>query len=63
MIRARCCVPEAGNPEDEATGSAALRRCAQLDRPIEIHQGKGSVIHARPLDSGQVEIGGVVVLD
>lgn len=63
LIRARCFVPEAGIPEDEATGSAALRLCAQLDRPIEIHQGKGSVIHARPLDSGQVEIGGVVVLD
>lgn len=63
LIRARCFVPEAGIPEDEATGSAALRLCAQLDRPIEIHQGQGSVIHARPLDSGQVEIGGVVVLD
>lgn len=63
LIRARAFVPEAGIPEDEATGSAALRLCAQLDRPIEVRQGQASVIHARPLDAGRIEIGGVVVVD
>jgi predicted PhzF superfamily epimerase YddE/YHI9 len=62
-IRARSFVPEAGIAEDEATGSAALLLCAQLDRPIEVHQGQGSVIHARPLDDGRIEIAGTVVVD
>jgi predicted PhzF superfamily epimerase YddE/YHI9 len=63
LIRSRCFVPEAGITEDEATGSAALPLCAQLGRPIEVHQGQGSVIWARPLDDGMVEIGGRVVED
>ena len=49
--------------EDEATGSAAMRLAAQLGRAIEIRQGRGSVIHARPLADGRVEIGGRVVLE
>jgi predicted PhzF superfamily epimerase YddE/YHI9 len=61
--RARSFVPEAGIAEDEATGSAALVLCARLSRPIVIHQGRGSVIHARPFPDGTVEIGGRVVLD
>jgi predicted PhzF superfamily epimerase YddE/YHI9 len=63
LIRERVFVPEAGVDEDEATGSAAMRLCAQLGREIEIRQGRGSVIHARPLDDGTAEIGGRVVLD
>lgn len=62
LVRARSFVPEAGIPEDEATGSAALRLCASLERPIEVRQGRGSVIHARPVDDGMVEIGGRVAL-
>lgn len=63
LIRERVFVPDAGVPEDEATGSAAMRLAATLGREIEIRQGKGSVIHARPLADGRVEIGGRVVLD
>lgn len=63
LIRARCFVPEAGIEEDEATGSAALLLCAQLDRPIEVRQGRGSVIHARPIGDGSVELAGVVRLE
>ena len=63
LIRSRCFVPEAGITEDEATGSAAIRLCAQLARPIEIRQGRGSLIHARPLDDGLIEVGGLVVAD
>jgi predicted PhzF superfamily epimerase YddE/YHI9 len=63
VLRERVFVPEAGVPEDEATGSAAMRLVAQLGREIEIRQGRGSVIHARPLDDGLVEVGGRVALD
>jgi predicted PhzF superfamily epimerase YddE/YHI9 len=62
-IRARSFVPEAGIAEDEATGSAALALCAQLDRAVTIHQGHGSVLVCRPLDNGRVEVGGRVILD
>lgn len=60
LVRARCFVSEVGIAEDEATGSAALPLCAKLGRPIEVRQGRGSVIHARPLEGGMVEIGGLV---
>ena len=63
LVRARCFVPEAGVEEDEATGSAALPLSAALGRPIEVRQGAGSVIHARPVGDGFVEIGGRVVED
>lgn len=62
-IRARSFVPEAGIAEDEATGSAALALCAQLSRPIAVHQGHGSVLICRPLGDGRVEVGGRVALD
>jgi predicted PhzF superfamily epimerase YddE/YHI9 len=61
LIRARCFAPDAGIEEDEATGSSVLRLSAELDREIEVRQGRGSVIHARPLADGMVEIGGRVV--
>jgi hypothetical protein len=40
-----------------------MRLVAQLGREIEIRQGRGSVIQARPAEDGRVEIGGRVVLD
>jgi predicted PhzF superfamily epimerase YddE/YHI9 len=60
-IRARSFVPEAGIAEDEATGAAALALCARLGRPVQIRQGRGSEILARPVDEGYVEIGGRVI--
>jgi predicted PhzF superfamily epimerase YddE/YHI9 len=67
-IRERVFFPAAGIPEDEATGIAALRLCAELGgRPIQIRQGveAGSLIFARPYepDPAMVEIGGRVALD
>ena len=62
-IRARVFPVDIGVDEDEATGSTALGLAARLGRQIEIHQGRGSVIHARPLDDGQAEIGGLVTRD
>jgi predicted PhzF superfamily epimerase YddE/YHI9 len=63
IVRARSFVAEVGVGEDEATGSAALPLSARLGRPIEVRQGRGSIIHARPLGDGFVEIGGRVVED
>ena len=63
LVRMRAFVPEVGIDEDEATGSAALRLCALLGREIEIRQGRGSVLEARPLAQGWAQVGGRVVLD
>ena len=62
-VRSRSFVPGFGIPEDEATGSAALALCAALGRPIDVRQGWGSAIRARPREDGMVEVGGRVVLD
>jgi predicted PhzF superfamily epimerase YddE/YHI9 len=61
LVRARVFVDVEGIPEDEATGAAALRLGAQLGRPIEIRQGEGSVLRARPGPDGTVEVGGRVL--
>jgi predicted PhzF superfamily epimerase YddE/YHI9 len=61
VLRARVFVDEEGIPEDEATGAAALRLGAQLGRPIEIRQGEGSVLHARPGSDGTIDVGGRVL--
>jgi predicted PhzF superfamily epimerase YddE/YHI9 len=63
LIRARVFADAGGIAEDEATGSAAMRLAAEIGREIEIQQGRGSVVLARPLADGRAEIGGRVVLD
>ena len=35
---------------------------AQLRRPINVRQGRGSVLEARPLEDGRAEVGGRVEL-
>jgi predicted PhzF superfamily epimerase YddE/YHI9 len=62
-IRARAFGPRIGIAEDEATGSAATKLCAQLGRAIDIRQGRGSRILAKPSADGSVELGGRSVLD
>lgn len=57
-VRARGMYPQHGIAEDEATGSAALELSARLGRSIEVRQGVGSLLHARPLDGGWAEVGG-----
>jgi predicted PhzF superfamily epimerase YddE/YHI9 len=61
LIRERVFVAEVGVDEDEATGSAALRLTALLGREIEIRQGKGSVLYAKPLDTETAEVAGRVM--
>lgn len=63
VIRQRVFAPAVGIPEDEATGTAAIRLSAMLDRAVDIRQGKGSRIVARPVVEGMVEIGGLIELD
>ena len=63
LVRARVFAPDDGIDEDEATGSAAMMLTSDLGRELEIRQGRGSVIYARPLDDGRAEISGRVVLD
>jgi predicted PhzF superfamily epimerase YddE/YHI9 len=60
ILRSRVFVLEEGIPEDEATGAAALRMGAFLERELEIRQGVGSVLHARPGPEGTIEVGGRV---
>jgi predicted PhzF superfamily epimerase YddE/YHI9 len=62
-IRARAFPVRIGIAEDEATGSAAAKLCALLDRSIDIRQGRGSRILARPAGAGRIEIGGRSRLD
>ena len=62
-MRARAFGPRIGIREDEATGSAATKLCAHAGRAVEIRQGAGSRLLARPGDGGFVEIGGESALD
>lgn len=63
VVRARVFAVRIGIAEDEATGSAAVRLCALLGRELDIRQGRGSRVLARPLADGWVETGGRCVLD
>jgi predicted PhzF superfamily epimerase YddE/YHI9 len=62
-IRARAFPVRIGIAEDEATGSAATKLCARVGRAIDIRQGRGSRILARPGTTGLVETGGRTVVD
>ncbi|WP_206540791.1 PhzF family phenazine biosynthesis protein [Nocardiopsis potens] len=50
-----------GVAEDEATGAAAIVLTAELGRPLDVHQGRASLIRTRPGPGGTVEVGGRVV--
>jgi len=63
LVRARGFYPAHGIAEDEATGSAALALSVQLERRIEVRQGAGSEIQARPIGGGRGECGGRTVLE
>jgi predicted PhzF superfamily epimerase YddE/YHI9 len=63
VMRMRCFAPRIGIAEDEAAGSAALMLAALVEMPIEIHQGRGSLLFARPVDAERAEVGGLVVED
>lgn len=62
-IRARMFANEAGVPEDEATGSAAVRITDHLNRDLTITQGRGSQIFTTWSPEGWVTVAGRVVSD
>lgn len=62
-IRSRMFANELGVPEDEATGSAAVRMTEYLSHDLEITQGKGSQIITRWNPDGWVQVWGRVVDD
>jgi predicted PhzF superfamily epimerase YddE/YHI9 len=62
-LRARVFPVGIGIAEDESTGAAAVQLAALLGRAIDIRQGSGSRILARPRENGYVEVGGRSVLD
>ncbi len=62
-LRARMFVAHLGVPEDEATGSAAMRITDYLSRDLHITQGKGSIIETTWNAEGWVGVGGRVVSD
>lgn len=61
LVRARTFASDWGIPEDPANGSGSMRLADTLKREITVIHGQGSVIHARPTDSGDIEVGGIVV--
>jgi predicted PhzF superfamily epimerase YddE/YHI9 len=63
VVRARVFPVRLGIPEDEATGAAATKLGAILGRELDIRQGRGSRILARPREDGRVEIGGRVAFE
>ena len=60
-IRSRMFANEVGVPEDEATGSAAVRITDHLSRDLTITQGKGSRIFTTWSPEGWVVVAGRVV--
>lgn len=62
-LQSRFFAANLGVPEDEATGSAAVRMTDYLSRDLSINQGKGSVIDTTWSPRGWVQVGGRVVND
>ncbi|QUR67062.1 PhzF family phenazine biosynthesis protein [Mycobacterium spongiae] len=62
-LRARMFAANLGVPEDEATGSAAIRITDYLSRDLTITQGKGSLIQTTWSPEGWVRVAGHVVND
>ncbi|MFB2597902.1 PhzF family phenazine biosynthesis protein [Herbiconiux sp. P17] len=60
-LRSRMFAPAMGIPEDEATGAAAVRITALLDRDLAIDQGAGSRILTRRLGGDDIAVGGRTV--
>jgi predicted PhzF superfamily epimerase YddE/YHI9 len=62
-IRSRLFATPFGIPEDEATGSAAVRITEHVRRDLEIVQGRGSQLSTRWDPTGWVKVAGRVVDD
>ncbi|HEX2313636.1 MAG TPA: PhzF family phenazine biosynthesis protein [Thermomonospora sp.] len=60
-VRARQFAPSEGKPEDEACGSATMVLATLLGRPLTVHHGRGSLIHAHPHGTA-VNLGGLCTI-
>jgi predicted PhzF superfamily epimerase YddE/YHI9 len=58
IVASRMFAPVLGIREDQATGAAAIRFTAHVDRDLTIRQGLGSVLRTHRLPGGRVEVGG-----
>jgi predicted PhzF superfamily epimerase YddE/YHI9 len=64
LVRARVFAARLGIVEDEACGSASMRLCAALGRPLTVEHGDGSVIAVRPgAVPGTADVGGRVTAE
>lgn len=63
LVRSRGFPRRGDVEEDEATGAAALVLAGELGRPLDIRQGRASVIRTRPAPDGTIDIGGGVADD
>jgi predicted PhzF superfamily epimerase YddE/YHI9 len=55
--------PAMGIREDEATGAAAVRVTALLDRDLDILQGRGSRLRTKRSAGDDILVGGRTVFD
>ncbi len=62
-LRSRMFAANLGVPEDEATGSAAMRMTDYLSRDLRITQGRGSMLETTWSAEGWVSVAGRVVND
>ena len=62
-LRSRMFAANLGVPEDEATGSAAMRITDYLSRDLSITQGKGSMLETAWSAEGWVRVAGRVIND
>lgn len=58
IIRARTFAPDWGITEDEANGSGSMKLTTLLNKKIEVHHGKGSIIYVKKAKEGFAEVGG-----
>jgi predicted PhzF superfamily epimerase YddE/YHI9 len=62
-IRSRTFLPDWGTLEDQGNGSGSMQLARMLGKDIEIHQGLGSIIFARPSEGTNAKVGGRVVVE
>jgi predicted PhzF superfamily epimerase YddE/YHI9 len=60
LVRARTFAFDWGIPEDPANGSGSMRLADSVGKEITVIHGLGSIIHARPVEDGLIEVGGLV---
>jgi predicted PhzF superfamily epimerase YddE/YHI9 len=63
LIRARTFAPAWGIVEDEANGSGAMKLASNLQKPLKLIHGKGSIIFVKPAGDNQIQVGGQVRLE